>query len=185
MPECTCKEFPENQRKMWCERHQCWKSKHWHELCQTRENYRLAWDAGRGPGQIKFRSTTPPKKNPDGKKLQTSVGHKTKGVGDHMKDVTAELKLTMKHGCGCKPLAAEMNRLGPDGCRLNRDKLVEKLKVNAKRYSWGDVMQAAVAAVLTGLAWKINPADVYGSLLDESIRRAENADKELKHADPN
>jgi len=47
------------------------------------------------------------------------------------------------------------------------------------------VARAAVNAVKTGLAWKINPLDPYGSLLDEAIRRAENTDKELNHADPN
>ena len=110
---------------------------------------------------------------------------RTKGVGDHLKDVTAELGLTMKQGCNCASLAAEMNRRGPDGCRAKREKLVAELENNAKKYSWGDVARAAVNAVKTGLAWKINPLDPYGSLLDEAIRRAENTDKELNHADPN
>lgn len=97
----------------------------------------------------------------------------TKGVGDHLKDVTAELGITMKQGCSCASLAAEMNRRGPDGCRAKRDKLVAEMVKNAQRYSWGDVAWAAVNAVKTGLAWHINPLDPYGSLLDEAIRRAE------------
>ena len=176
MLDCTCKEFPENQRKMWCERHQCWKTRHWHELCQTRENYRRAWDEGRGPGQVKG---TPPGKT------TIKRSPRAKGVGDHQKDAIAELGIHPKHGCGCDSLASEMNRLGPDGCRRDRARLVEKLKLNAQQYSWGDVARAAVNAVKTGLAWKINPLDPYGSLLDEAIRRAENTDKELNHADPN
>jgi hypothetical protein len=47
MTECECAE------PGWCERHKMMKPAHWHHLCQTRENYRLAWDEGRGPGQLK------------------------------------------------------------------------------------------------------------------------------------
>lgn len=35
----------------WCNRHNVDKPKVWHQLCQTRDNYRKAWDNGRGPGQ--------------------------------------------------------------------------------------------------------------------------------------
>ncbi|MFQ5732191.1 MAG: hypothetical protein ACE5KM_09570 [Planctomycetaceae bacterium] len=35
----------------WCERHQCYKTEHWHRLCQTRQGYFQLWEAGRGPGQ--------------------------------------------------------------------------------------------------------------------------------------
>ena len=34
-----------------CERHGCRKTKDWATLCQTRENYFLAWEQGYGPGQ--------------------------------------------------------------------------------------------------------------------------------------
>lgn len=44
-PPCTCP-IPG-----WCDRHSADKPKVWHQLCQTRENYRKAWDDGRGPGQ--------------------------------------------------------------------------------------------------------------------------------------
>jgi len=35
----------------WCDRHAMHKHGHWHQLCQTKESYRRAWDAHRGPGQ--------------------------------------------------------------------------------------------------------------------------------------
>jgi hypothetical protein len=35
----------------WCERHKLNKSDHLHKLCQTRDDYRLAWDENRGPMQ--------------------------------------------------------------------------------------------------------------------------------------
>lgn len=50
---------------MWCEPHQCWKTRNWVKLCQTREDYRQAWDEGRGPGQSKLARTDSPNKPPD------------------------------------------------------------------------------------------------------------------------
>jgi hypothetical protein len=149
---------------MWCERHKCWKTRNWVKLCQTRADYRKAWDEGRGPGQKPAGVAGKPK---------VEAKPRVKGVGDHMKDVTAELKLVMKQGCGCASLAAEMNRLGAEGCRRDRARLVPKLQENAKRYSWGDVAKAAFSAMTTGLVWRLDLTDVYGSLLDEAIRRAE------------
>lgn len=35
----------------WCDRHNVKKHKVWHQLCQTHDDYRKAWDDGRGPGQ--------------------------------------------------------------------------------------------------------------------------------------
>ena len=66
-----------------------------------------------------------------------------------------------------------MNGWGPAGCRLARDEIVNGMKANAAAYGWGDVTKAAVLAVRTGLVWQLNPLDVYGSLVDEAIRRAE------------
>ena len=171
MPDCDCNQFPENERLMWCERHHCWKTRNWVKLCQTRADYRKAWDEGRGPGQTRT----------DVDKPSQPRKPRVKGVGDHMKDLTAALKLSPKQGCGCQSLANEMNRLGPDGCRRERTRLVGKLETNAQRYSWGDVAtavanaakNAAVAAVHLERVWIPNPLDPYGSMLDEAIRRTE------------
>ena len=35
----------------WCDRHKVKKHKVWHQLCQSHDDYRKAWDKGRGPGQ--------------------------------------------------------------------------------------------------------------------------------------
>lgn len=45
MTDCTC------PIAGYCARHRVDKTEHWHKLCQTRDDYRAAWDAGRGPGQ--------------------------------------------------------------------------------------------------------------------------------------
>jgi len=55
MTDCTCKPTGD---LTWCERHHCWKTPHWIELCQTRPAYTAAWDAGRGPGQAKTNTPT-------------------------------------------------------------------------------------------------------------------------------
>lgn len=56
MPDCSCNSVPDGEKRIWCERHQCWKTRNWVKLCQTREDYRKAWDEGRGPGQVKTAS---------------------------------------------------------------------------------------------------------------------------------
>jgi hypothetical protein len=44
MSECVC------PIAGYCERHKVAKTKHWHHLCKTREDYRALWDANKGPG---------------------------------------------------------------------------------------------------------------------------------------
>lgn len=44
---CVCP----GEGSLFCERHQCNKSAHFHKLCQNNQNYRLMWENGRGPGQ--------------------------------------------------------------------------------------------------------------------------------------
>lgn len=45
MTQCEC------PLSGFCQRHQVTKPVGWHHLCQTRESYFAAWEAGRGPGQ--------------------------------------------------------------------------------------------------------------------------------------
>jgi len=56
-----------------CARHNLTKPDGWHKLCQTRESYYAAWEAGRGPGQkakqvTKKRDRREQVVNQDGKK---------------------------------------------------------------------------------------------------------------------
>lgn len=90
-----------------------------------------------------------------------------------MKDVTAEFRIKMKPGCNCPALLSEMNRLGPDGCRQERSRLVDALKENAKKYTWGEKVTSAIAAMRTTLVWRIDVLDPYGSMLDEAICRTD------------
>jgi hypothetical protein len=64
-------------------------------------------------------------------------------------------------------LANEMDRLGVAGCKEHRDELVARLR---KLY---DEEEVAAALSQPGLGFPVNRADLFGSLVDEAIRRAE------------
>jgi glycosyltransferase involved in cell wall biosynthesis len=66
-----------------------------------------------------------------------------------------------------------MDAWGTDGCRQRRNEIAAEMRENAKTVSWFQKVRAAALAVKAGLAWSLNPADVFGSLVDEAIRRAE------------
>jgi hypothetical protein len=95
-----------------------------------------------------------------------------RGVGSHLWKLLSGLGIEHKPTCSCLSLARRMNDLGPEGCRADRDTLAAEMRTNAGNYGWGEAGAAAVRAVTTGLAWRLNPLDVYGSLLDEAIRLA-------------
>ena len=48
MTNCSCQHSADYFH---CDRHQCWKTEHWHMLCRTREDYFQLWEHGVGPGQ--------------------------------------------------------------------------------------------------------------------------------------
>ena len=49
--DCPCELPTSGVRGFWCDRLGVKMTPHWCHLYQTRENYRRAWDEGRGPGQ--------------------------------------------------------------------------------------------------------------------------------------
>lgn len=95
------------------------------------------------------------------------------GVGSKLWRLLASLGIAHTATCSCLALAEEMNALGSAGCRRERTRLVEAMRSNAKEYGWGTVATAAAKALASGLAWKLDLRDVYGSLLDEAILQAE------------
>jgi hypothetical protein len=95
------------------------------------------------------------------------------GVGSQLWSLLESLAVRHSATCDCLAWAERMNAWGPPGCRLARAEIVAHMRASAKNYGWGDLAIAAAKAMTTGLAWRINPLDIYGSLLDEAIRRAE------------
>lgn len=100
------------------------------------------------------------------------------GPGAELWSLFDELGIQAKAGCSCKSIKREMNRLGVDGCKNRRDKLLERIKKNATNYGAADAVKAASKAIASGLAFRINPLDAIGSLFDEAVRRAEAKAKE-------
>lgn len=95
------------------------------------------------------------------------------GVGSQLWRLLASLGIEHKPTCSCLDLAEEMNRLGVEGCRREHKRLAQQMRVNAAQYGWGDVVQAAKRAMLSGLIWQINLTDLYGGLLEFAVHRAE------------
>jgi hypothetical protein len=99
------------------------------------------------------------------------------GPGDAMKEITQELGIHEKQECSCRSLRQKMNVWGVEGCRVpeNHAWIVAQMQANATKYSWLETLQFAMAAVVSPLAFVIDPMDIYGSLVNEAIRRAEAA----------
>jgi hypothetical protein len=95
------------------------------------------------------------------------------GVGSHLWRLLESLNVRHSPTCECLAWAERMNAWGPAGCRLARAEIVAHMRDSAKHYGWGELARSAAKAVTTGLVWRINLLDLYGSLLDEAIRRAE------------
>lgn len=106
---CECKQAG------YCKRHHVEKPTSWFELCQTRQNYFQAWEAGRGPGQ------------------RGKPSSRTPGVGYHTKRLLRRFLLTAKGGCGCGSRAAAMDRRGPDWCESHIDTIVGWMRIGAKK----------------------------------------------------
>lgn len=94
------------------------------------------------------------------------------GPGTQLHSLLAVLGITPQSGCGCEGLAGEMDRGGVGWCKDNRDRIIAHLKEQADQRSWLEWARAGVRFVASGLAFKLDPLDPFGSLVDEAIRRA-------------
>jgi hypothetical protein len=95
------------------------------------------------------------------------------GVGSQLWNLLSSLGVEHTSDCPCILLADIMNTLGPDGCRKNRDKILRLLRKNQESYGWKTHFKAAYRAVVSGLAFKLNPLDPLSGLLDSAIELAE------------
>ncbi len=158
-PECEC------TGAGYCTRYGLTQSAHHVHLCRTQPAYREKWAARKetAPEPVTVVGPAPVRlSRPDSK---------PSGPGTELHRLLESVGIKAQ-GCGCMDVAADMDRLGVAGCRKNRDKLVAYLKAQADKRSWWEKVKAAGLAVATGLAFRLDPADVFGSLVDEAIRRA-------------
>lgn len=89
-------------------------------------------------------------------------------VGRELTALLAELGLSYKPDCGCHAKAMAMDAWGPAGCVANRDLIIAWLEEAYETATWLEAIRAGWRG-----AWKLNPLDPFGSLLDEATRRVE------------
>lgn len=94
------------------------------------------------------------------------------GPGTELTKILADLGAKPVTACGCKAKAAAMNRLGVDGCRREREKIVVWLAKAYHKLDWASAAQAMMAGVISAWSLKLNPLDPLGSLVDLAIERA-------------
>lgn len=75
--------------------------------------------------------------------------------------------------CDCRDKAKQMNEWGAKECRARREEIVGWLREKAAITSMEDWFCAAVLAVKSGIAFRLNWLDPLPSLVDEAIRRSE------------
>ena len=105
----------------YCKRHGIHKPDGWHRLCQSRDDYRAAWDDGHGPGQRREPQERREKPWPYWAKLIASQRiDEDRGVGDTFARLAAAVggeqwkRLAKKAGgCGCADRQAAWNRRWP------------------------------------------------------------------------
>jgi hypothetical protein len=97
------------------------------------------------------------------------------GPGTHLKSLLAQLGVRPSSECECNRRAEQMDGWGVAGCRREseRDEILGWLRKEAAKRSWTEKLTAAANAVMTGLAFRLDPMDPAPGLLDEAIRRAE------------
>lgn len=124
---------------------------HFCRLYITKPAHRLAWDEGRGPGQV-----TP------GKPPTQQQGS---GPGTELKAIFA--KLGIKTCFGCAWMVAKMNRKGPQWCRENIETIADWLREQAKKRGWPFSRQAVKLLI----RWAIHRSEKQEILAAEEDRR--------------
>lgn len=102
------------------------------------------------------------------------------GVGSQLWRLLERLGINHNVGCGCLDWAERMNLWGPELCDKNRTQIIDHMKNSAKNYGWGDISLAVINAIKIGIAFRLSILDPYGSLLDEAIRLAKDAEDIVK-----
>lgn len=141
----------------------------------TRNAYRELW--GKAPIQIVVRTQTggpvtasfrAARANP--KPAAPKPPKPAGSVGTRLHDVILSLGIKPKPNCGCRALMLEMDNLGVKGVAEKREHYADALRKRADKFGVATWIAAGTAAVLSGLAFKINPLDPMPGLLDEAIR---------------
>lgn len=97
-----------------------------------------------------------------------------RGVGTHLKLLLKEFGVNSDLcGEGCGSFAAMMDGWGIEGCRKNREAILERLRQRYKETSWKTALNAAFQSVVTGNVFGMDVLHPIEWLVDEAVRRAE------------
>ena len=97
MSDCPCK-LPESNKVYHCDRLGCRMTPHWCHLYQSDDSYRVAWDEGRGPGQITPNGNRPIPKIPTQTKSRKPCSRKN---AESYSDSDADFALSLCIRCEC------------------------------------------------------------------------------------
>lgn len=95
------------------------------------------------------------------------------GPGTELTKLLKEFGINSQEGCACKSRALTMDQWGVKGCKEKREEIVAWLREEAGKRSWTEKLKAATIAIAQGIAFQLDVSDLYGSLVDLAIRRAE------------
>jgi hypothetical protein len=112
-----------------------------------------------------------------GKAVAVPFWAPTKGPGSELSKVISGLGIEIKQGCDCKAKAGVMDVWGVKGCEIHFDSIVSWMKEGQDKWGWSEKLGAGLKAILSGLAFQINPADPFPGLVRKAI---ENAKKEIQ-----
>jgi hypothetical protein len=94
------------------------------------------------------------------------------GPGTELKAIIASLGVEPSPTCDCNGRAVQMNIMGDDEVEKQEEIVAGWLSEGAERWSWAETIRVASRAVMQGLAFKLNPANPYLSLVREAVKRS-------------
>ena len=127
-------------------------------------------------GHVRWARETPRRNCKAAPKIEKLPGRKpapVEGPGTELKAIFESGSVPQGVNCGCPEKMRQMNRWGVDGCKEHRDTIIGWLRESSEKYTARQKIKAALNWTMSGLAFKLNPLDPFGSLVDEAIYRAE------------
>jgi hypothetical protein len=107
-----------------------------------------------------------------------------------LKRILDSLGIQAPENCGCRATMRAMDDLGVEGCRDQFDLIVAKIRENAEKWGWGKLSglaklpAAGLKAILSGLAFRVNPLDPIPGVVEQAILAAEADPKCSAKCDP-
>ena len=128
--QCQC-QFPDGQNTIFCERHQCTKTRPLHNLCKFREDYYQLWESGEGPmqGVQTLAPQQQTRSEPKPPKIVQTTGFfkdesesESQGIGDTIAKITRATGVKAAvdavseatgRDCGCQKRQNALNEMFP------------------------------------------------------------------------